>query len=143
MGKSRDPSFDWFRLGQTKSKSQQNRVMKVQQERKLKASESTFKIKEGRMNIYEMVERIIELTQKGKIEWEKSFGGGATHTGLYKGMRIYIDSKQDIRVNDEKLRIGKEQMNRLVVAVEKSIPRKISEARERKLQEASDILREG
>ncbi len=93
------------------------------------------------MNTYEMVERIIELTEKGKIEWKQSLSDDIRRA-CYKGIVIVFPRMLSfININGVNVNIEKAQVERLWRLTGRQASEKASREKEGKLREAEDILK--
>jgi len=111
------------------------------------------------MNTYEMVERIIDLTEKGKTKWHSLYDDSrryCQYTGWYKGIQISLQvslnfpngpltlfSKKEIELKIQGISVvvEKKQAQRLLRAVEKATSETKRKIASDKLQEAGDILK--
>ena len=111
------------------------------------------------MNNYDRVERIIELTEKGKIDWHSLYDDNQhyyQYTGWYKGIQIVLYifiifplmpfnpwSKKEIelKIQGTVVAVEKKQGQRLQRAVEKATSETKRKIASDKLREADDILK--
>lgn len=97
------------------------------------------------MNIYAMVERIIELTEKRKIHW-KVCGGPYSldqYHGSYQGVHIKLWKgwSKELSISEVAVVMTREQKRRLQGVVERCITVVENKGKEQRLQKASDILK--
>ena len=111
------------------------------------------------MDIYDMVDRIIDLTEKGKIDWHSLYDDDRRHyqyTGWYKEIRIVLHisttfplmpvnpwpkKEIELEIQGTVVIIDKKQAQRLQRAVERATSETKRKIDADKLQRAYDILR--